>query len=394
MTPAAKSAVLILLGTLERGGSETKFAGLATRLRRAGHDVHVAYFEPPEDLLPALKDVPTICLQRHGKWSLRAFRRMREYVSRNSIGTIVAVNFYPLAYAVPLAMSRNYRDLVVISSINTSELASARERIFMHLYRWLLRSCDQIVFGSQSQRDIWIARYGLAAERSSVIYNGVNPDVFDPHAIKDSASNAPEARQISDSEFVIVSVGRLRPEKAQLNLVHAMSMLRDHYELEPHLLLVGDGPERDRIHQEILAQDLTERVHLVGAVQDVRPYLEISDLFVLASYTETFSNAALEAAAMGLPVVLSDVGGAREMFPPGSGGTTFPADSIYELTRQLAEAANGGKLTDAIRSEIRNSTLARFSSQAMDDAWAQTFWSPATATPMHQDTVQNNKAEN
>ena len=96
-------------------------------------------------------------------------------------------------------------------------------------------------------------------------------------------------------------------------------------------MLVGDGPEREAIVEYAKRLGILDRLHMVGASDDVRPYLKASDVFRvnIDLPSKTFSNAALEATAMGLPVVTSDVGGAREMFPAGSSGTIYLRDDVY-----------------------------------------------------------------
>ena len=362
---------LILLGTLETGGSETKFVRLAQRFKRQRRPIHVAYLGPPESLLPELEGIATVNLGRRGKWSLRAFRALSSYVKKHSITTIVAVNFYPLAYAIPLILLRRTPLPRVVVSINTSEIQSAKERAFMRLYVPLLKRCEKIVFGSDRQRRIWLKKYNLPECRTCVIYNGVDGSIFDRNAIEQSRESVRESLDIDTNATVIVCVGRLRPEKAHQNLLMAIAVLQKDFDIAPIVMLVGDGEERAAIEDRARQLGVWHQIRMVGSTNDVRPFLVAADVFALTSTAvETFSNAALEATSMGLPVVISDVGGAGEMFPAGSSGTIYPRDDIAALTRALAENIEVvlSGLFDSIAARSR--VLRDFSVDAMDAAWS------------------------
>ena len=369
------NAVMFLLGTLERGGSETKLVRLANRLTMQDRSVHVAYLGPPETLLPSLEEVPTVHLGRKGKWSLRAFRKLSSYVKDHSISSVVTANPYPLSYAVPLVCLADKPAPKVIASINTSEIQSEKERAFMRVYALLLRRCHRIVFGAKRQFSDWVASYRLPGERARVIYNGVDGSYFDPAAIPESREEIRAALSLPADASIIACVSRLRPEKAHRNLLYALDALEKKNEMTPHLLLVGDGPERSRILECAKQLGIEDRLHMAGSSDDVRPYLKAADVFALTSTAvETFSNAALEAAAMGLPVIISDVGGAREMFPAESNGTVYPRDDVSALVEALAETLRNVESGSVVRSEVRRDILARFSVDAMDEAWVETLW--------------------
>jgi len=378
------SPVLFLLGSLEIGGSETKFVNMAIRMAKNGLPVHVAYLQPPEDLKSRLADVPLVHLERKGKWSIRAFKSLARYVDNHEISTIVSVNPYPLTYAVPLASNKRQRKLNVIASINTSEFLSRREKLFMTIYAACLKRCTAIAFGSKSQQESWIRQYHLPASRSRVIYNGVDDRKFDPAAIVKTKIELLRDLNIDEDAFVIVCVSQFRPEKAHTNLLQAMAALRKQRTIYPTLLLVGDGPERNNISKLVDDAELNDSVRFVGVVDDVRPYLKAADLFVLTSIAvETFSNAALEASAMGLPVVISDVGGAREMFPSNDFATVYPRNDVSALTEAIAQFIDDGPPTERRARLIRARIVDNYSVGAMDAEWKDVIWS--TSLPQNDD---------
>ncbi len=124
------------------------------------------------------------------------------------------------------------------------------------------------------------------------------------------------------------SIGRLAPEKNQAVLVTALARLRA-AGLEAHLVVAGEGPERRALEEQATRLGVRGRMSLPGALPDVRSVLATLDVFVLPSTAiESFSNAALEAMAMGKPVILSALGGAAEMVRNGDDGFVIPLPEL------------------------------------------------------------------
>lgn len=98
-----------------------------------------------------------------------------------------------------------------------------------------------------------------------------------------------------------------------------------------HFFLVGDGPLRDEVHQNVQRLGLSERVHLPGLIEDVRPWLSASDVYVMSSEFEGLPVALLEAMSTGLPAVTTDVGGIGEVLAHGEQGFLVPRDEVREL---------------------------------------------------------------
>jgi glycosyltransferase involved in cell wall biosynthesis len=123
-----------------------------------------------------------------------------------------------------------------------------------------------------------------------------------------------------------------------------------------HALLVGEGGQRASIERCVTDLGVRDRVRLLGAIDDVRPFLKLADAFVLTSTAvETFSNAALEAMAMGLPVILSRIGGAAEMVEVGQSGFLYAPGNVTELAAHIAALAGD----DGLAREMGQAAAAR-----------------------------------
>jgi len=138
---------------------------------------------------------------------------------------------------------------------------------------------------------------GIPRDRISFIPNGVN--------------SVSSTRQVSGAKPIVrfIFVGSLTPKKNLSALVRAMALLKPHLQRQCELLIVGDGPDRSTLVHIQDAFGLHTRVRLIGERQDVTALLKESTVFILPSFTEGLSNAALEAMSCALPIIVSARGG-------------------------------------------------------------------------------------
>jgi glycosyltransferase involved in cell wall biosynthesis len=143
--------------------------------------------------------------------------------------------------------------------------------------------------------------------------------------------------------------------------------------INTHLVIVGSGNSAylSSLKKLVQNEDLSDFVHFVGNQSDVRPYLTMADLFTLTSESETFSIAALEAMSMGLPVVLTDIGGAREMVVSGKNGVLVKPHKPKELAEAWKEVFNSNFQSQNIRNQI----IGKFSIHNMVDHYEDLLFS-------------------
>jgi len=167
---------------------------------------------------------------------------------------------------------------------------------------------------SRELRDYMIsARF--ASEKVQVIHNGIEPG-----RLPSPEERAAARRQlgITDDRFVVMTVARLDPVKDLVGLLDAFARVKVHVP-EARLVIVGDGPERQRIEQRAAKADLKGSIIMTGYTANVRSLLPAADLYAGNSISEGISITILEAMAAGLPVVATAVGGTPEVLGPDSG---------------------------------------------------------------------------
>ena len=361
-----KIRTIFLLGNLSIGGSETKVVRLANRLAAAGHEIHLIALGAPHTLLDQLDESVSVrCFERSSRFSIRNLLRLKNYLVSIEVDSIVCVNPYPLIYGWPVSLLSATNRPACIASINTSDLLSKRDRYFMHLYAFILRRCDRVIFGARRQAEAWRERYGIVEGKSSVIYNGVDSDYFEVAAGESSVSR--QSLGISNDSPVIGCVAQFRPEKSHSTLIDAVGRLNRRHQMNVVLVLVGEGPEEEKVLNRARELGIEEYIRMVGQVDDVRPYLSLMDVFALASVSvEVFSNAVLEAMAMGVVPVCSDIGGAREMIDHGEDGFIFPPGNVDSLEQYLLELLTNGELTRRLGLRAWRKVREKFTVEVMD----------------------------
>lgn len=355
---------LFLVNNLGIGGSERKIVRLVNRLKDEGLGVSLACLNGPYTIEQGLsRDVPCTRLGREGKFSWRALWALRTLLLRERCGTVFAVNLYQALYVMLAVWLLPYRPRTV-ALVNTSTFRG--HHVWKYFYQHVLARFDLTVHGSQAQRRFW-ARPGCAAwRRSTVVYNGVDSDHFEHTRSLEAGKRLRATLGMKPDALLIGTVGMCRPEKNQAVLLTALRRLRV-ARVDAHLAIAGDGPLLEHLKRRAVALEIADRVHFVGAVEDVRPLLAALDVFVLPSTAvESFSNAALEAMAMGRPVILSDIGGAREMIHDGvEGYVVAPSELEARLPAIIAALYADRRKRQQMGGAARTRAVERFSVPAM-----------------------------
>ena len=200
--------------------------------------------------------------------------------------------------------------------------------------------------------------WGVAPENVVVIRNALAVDDLPaPHGSEAGSAGKREARArlALGTGRVVMTCARLYPWK---NLEFLIRLVPD-LPADVTLVIVGDGPERERLEREAVAAGVPERVWFAGSVSQaaVQQYLRAADVFTLHTRYEGLSHVMLEAMHAGTPIVASDVGGNAEVIESGRNGLLVPLDdratTLATLCRLLDNPAEGAQLAAAAQVDVR-----------------------------------------
>jgi glycosyltransferase involved in cell wall biosynthesis len=179
------------------------------------------------------------------------------------------------------------------------------------------RMASAIITVSSQLKNSLQKKYWLSDKKVQMIPNGIDSDYYSPdHNVRQRIR---QELNLAASDYVIVFSGRLDPVKNFDVLLNVFKWCQS-TDSKMKLLIVGDGPERQRIEHICRQKNIHGNVVMVGQQLEVLPYLRAGDIFLLTSLTEQMPLTILEAMSVGLPVVASDVGEIRHIIEDGKDG--------------------------------------------------------------------------
>jgi len=232
---------------------------------------------------------------------------------------------------------------------------------FKKAYNAVMATGDRVIAISHFIAAHMQAEYAVEPARIRVIHRGVDFNVFSPDRMtSDRLIQLTRQWRIPDDARVVMLPGRLTRWKGQAVLIEAMRRLADHRDWAVRCVLVGADQGRARYRAEleglIARLGLLDRVQIVAECRDMAAAYTLADVVVSASTDpEAFGRVAVEAQAMGCPVVATDHGGARETVVPGSTGWLVPPGDAGMLAAAI-DAALG--LDDDARARLRVRAIA------------------------------------
>lgn len=335
---ASSMTVLLAEGLIERGDE------VVALTRKGGSQLEdrLRGLVPVEPILTG-RDFPPPSIVR----TLRVLRRERPDI-------LVSATSTDLRFAPPAA------------KLLGVPVLARREALFPLTYhtrfdQWLWRHVtDHMVANSEATRRVLLeSAPWLTPDGVTVIHNGIPVDRF--------RSAEPATLPVPEGALTIGFVGRLAVEKGLPDLVAAWPMIRD-AEPRAHLVLVGDGSEREWLERDLGGDP---RVRLLGYRSDVPEILKALDIFVLPSHSEAFGIAAAEAMAAGRPVVATTVGGLTEVIQDGETGRLVPPHSPDRLAAAVLDLARDPSLRRRLGDAAARDVADRFDNATVVDRYRE-----------------------
>jgi glycosyltransferase involved in cell wall biosynthesis len=369
MSARQRRRVLLLVTSMARGGAERQVVDLAVSLRTRGWEVTVVSMVAPTDhqseLLSGKVALVSLDMTR-GRPSIRAMALYLRIVRRWRPDVIHA----HMVHANLLA--RVGRILVpsvpVISTIhNVNE--GRRWREMAYRVSDLLSSATTAVSRAAAER--YVAVGAVPSGRVTVIPNGFNLERTADPSRRDAIRR--ELRVGQDS-FVWLTIGRLVEAKGHDLLVEAFRSVVDAFG-GTRLVIAGDGEERIRLQQLIRDLRLEGQVSMLGERRDAQSLLTAADAFVLSSRWEGLPMVLLEAAAQGVPIVSTDVGGCGEIAVPELGAVLTEPHPAALASGMKALMARSSRDREEIGRHLRRHVETEYELSSVVDRWEALYLS-------------------
>ena len=367
MTIKRPLTIVQCVNSLDLGGLERMVLSLAQQLKIRGYGSTICCIENRGTLADEAEQlgIPVYAIEmaRHGKW--RGFQNMRHHLTTNPQPVILhSHNFKPVYYSSLATMFGASR-----GHIHTRHGALLQQHRAMWRYRFLRHWVDAWVTVSADRQAELAERTGLPPSAIHVLANGVDTVKFCPTTDKPAIR-----RQLKLPEHApaIMVAARLAPEKDLGTLLRAFAQVHRAVP-SAELWFIGDGPERPGLQS--LGHDLgiSSQVRFIGQRNDVDQFLKAADVFVLSSLSEGLSVALIEAAASGLPIVATDVGGNCEVVKAPESGRLVPVGNPPALAASLIEILQSEPLRVQMGQASRAIALEKFGIAQMTDRYVALY---------------------
>jgi glycosyltransferase involved in cell wall biosynthesis len=345
--------LLELRNTYKWGGGPDKTILLsAARHNRAQVEVVVVYIRDVRDHEFRIADkargfgLTFYELEERSKLDLRVLRALREIIVRHDINLIHAHDYKTDLFAYLLRRWLGRRRFTLLSTAHAWVMLGLRGAFYRRLDLWLMRRFDHLIAVSHATRNEMVAA-GVPPQLISVIHNAIDTEEWARGCIRPTLR---EELGIPHDSLVLGYVGRIMPEKDLDTWLRAAAVVARQYP-EAQFVLVGEGRDASTLSQlQRLATDLgiAERVYFPGYRAQLLPVYAAFDLFVLTSRREGLPNSVLEAMAMSLPVVATDVAGTKELVLHEQTGFVLPQGDVAGLAQAMTTLAGHAQLRQAM----------------------------------------------
>jgi glycosyltransferase involved in cell wall biosynthesis len=334
----AEIRLLELRNTYKWGGGPDKTILLsAERHNRANLSVVVAYIRGAQDHEFRIADkarargLTFYDIPERGKFDPHVIRAVRDIVVQHDINLIHAHDYKSDLFAYLVRRWLRPRPLPLLSTAHAWVMLGLRGELYRRLDLWLMRHFDHLIAVSHATKAEMVAAR-IPASKISVIHNAIDAEAWSP-----SRATADIRKELGlEHTFPVIGyVGRIMPEKDLETWLRAAAVVAGRHP-GAHFVLVGegrDGTTQRQLQSLAATLGIAQRVMFTGYRENLLPVYASFDLFMLSSRREGLPNSILEAMAMGLPVVTTDVAGAKELVIDGQTGFVLPQGDVHGLAQ-------------------------------------------------------------
>lgn len=337
--PVRPSRLTVVIGSLERGGTERHLLQVLPGLVRRGLSVEVFCLSHKGALARELVERGVAVIGRDHRSSQRAIRMLQLLFSTMHLSLRLLFRrpdlvhfFLPAAYILGAPIAFFTRCRIRVMS-RRSQNNYQRSQPWIGKVERIWHRCMTAVIGNSQKVVSQLGEEGVSADKLHLIYNGVDLAAF---AASPSRQAARASLDIAEDTLVLAIVANLIPYKGHQDLLQALALASADLPEDWVLLCAGrDDGIGPRLQDRARSLGLDNRIRWLGSVENIPALLPAADIGLLVSHEEGFSNAVIEYMAAGLPVVATDVGGNSEAVGNGETGLIVPARDPVHLAEAI-----------------------------------------------------------
>lgn len=324
--------ILHLTYDMRIGGTETVIKNLVEGIDKEQFETEILCIEPklgPFGEQLQEQSVKITNLHWTGGFDIKLIKTIRHYIKQNHIDVLHCHQYTPWVYGA-LAAAFTKAKVIFTEHGRFYPDSSSWKRRFINPV--LLAFTNHVTAISKATKHALVDYEFIPKHRIEVIYNGIKPLVADAQQVQ----RLREQLEIPIDARILGTVARLDPIKNQTMMIEAFSLvLKEHP--DNYLLIVGDGEERGKLERLVDKLNIRGRVIFVGYVERPINHLSLMDVFLLPSLSEGTSMTLLEAMSLGIPSIVTNVGGNPEVIIDGENGKMTKSLSAKSIASAMEE---------------------------------------------------------
>ena len=322
--PMKRCCVLHIIATNFFGGPEKQIVKhCASMDSQKWRMIVCSYMEgkPKNELLDRAKrmELETYALNTASAYNPFVIWELYDLLKQIKPDVIVAHGYRPL---IPYLLLKPFHKKPIIGYSRGYTAENLKIKLYEKCHRVSLRFSDLIIAVSEGHKRV-LVNYGLTGDKIEVVHNAVSVDEQLRAEDPINRSSVCKLLGVPNDSAIVVSAGRLSPEKGHRFLIEAIGMLCRSSN-NTHFIFCGDGPCQKDLEKRSKELGISDLCHFVGFRKDIKDIFQAMDFMVLPSLTEGLPNVILEAFACAKPVVAADVGGVPEIVEDGVNGILVP----------------------------------------------------------------------
>jgi len=342
------------------GGSGVVATELGLELSKRGHEIHFITYNQPVRLELLSNNVhyhevnvPEYPLFHYQPYELALSSKLVDMVKLHKLEILHVHYAIPHAYAAYMAKKMLIEENIyvpIVTTLHGTDITLVGSHPFYKpAVTFSINKSDAVTAVSQSLKEDTLRLFDINNEINVV------PNFIDLSKYNHGFTDCQRAIMANDDEKIITHISNLREVKRVQDVVRIFYNIQK--EMPAKLMLVGEGPERERIEWQCQELGITDKVIFFGKSNEIDKILCFSDLFLLPSQTESFGLAALEAMASGVPVISSNTGGLPEVNIHGVSGFLSDVGNVEDMTKNALHILSDESRLQTFKNNARKASL-------------------------------------
>ncbi len=339
-----KKKILIIITSLALGGGAEKVASILTKKLSYKYDFHILTFYESNRLYPYKGNYSSLKEDQSSVKRFFILFKLHRYINKISPDLIISfMDHTNMATILTKVIFRLKIPLIISVRVNPKKAYQETRKYYNILIRmfYRLNSVNRIITNVNEIQCLLEENYGISRKKILTIQNGV--DIAKIKGLSEVDFSDYEDMIKNPDLIKFVNIGRLSSSKNHKLLINAFSKVYQKMN-NTRLIIIGDGTLRSDLKKHIIMKGLDKVIILLGLKENPFCYLRYSDIFILSSTYEGMPNVILEAMACDLPIISTNIPGAREILNKGKYGLLVNSEDEDDLVNKMIEVAGDPNL--------------------------------------------------